>query len=319
MIRQAQALASLVARAPGFAPAWCAAIGAGGLAMPYNLLIPLVMLLATDDHSVPLEQRFSEANGPGAPDRSPPAERANRSRSQVGGSNGPGAPGQPPREDEEADEAAVRPVAERDEGADGRSAEIEDLLRRGAEEPRTHTFARLAALYREIGKLDQALEVVRRGLEHHPYYLPARLLRARVLREVGRDAAADAELARVLEIDSANAAAQAALDSSSALPAIPELPATRKVRRAGPPPAGAAAAWLARLDGDPGARRGAAAADDLASAIDTPTLAAVYIGQGLFSQAAGVYERLLAHDPDNANLAAALKGARRRASDGASG
>ncbi len=281
--------------------------------------------------------------------------------------------------------------------------EIERLVLRGEKDPRTHTFARLADLYRKTGELDRALEVIEAGLKHHPHYLNARLVHARVLRELGRSDEAIAAFVRVLRIDSENLVARAALEELGA-PAA--LAAPEENRASGPSRSG----WLARLDedwrearedagteppataADPqgaenaeevGATEGAAGsgaeppADDVAGPagadrpspaepqavsgradaekapgtappetagepaaskeegpssatqagspeqadaskskvveLETATLAALYVRQGLFDAAVAIYERLLARDPYNARLATALEDARREA------
>lgn len=275
--------------------------------------------------------------------------------------------------------------------------EIERLAERAARDPRTHTFARLADLYRKVGELDRALQVIEAGLKHHPHYLNARLVHARLLRDLGRPEEAVAAFTRVLEIDSENRVARAALEELTGEPFADEDPA----RSAAPPPA--SVGWLARLDAEwrhTVAENGAdAASSDAVSAaappteappavdelsreasgpelpqeprsqeeadggdgpetlvaaaaevddddaevevaevdaadiaapdeagvaadeareapaeteLETGTLAALYVTQGLFDQAVAIYERLLARDPYNARLAAALEDARQR-------
>ncbi|MDH3735350.1 MAG: tetratricopeptide repeat protein [Gemmatimonadota bacterium] len=228
-----------------------------------------------------------------------------------------------------------------------RSEQIARLVGRREADPRTHTFAELADLYREEGDLALALEVVEDGLRHHPHFLNARLVHATLLRELGRAEEAARAFRQVLEIDSENAAALEAL--GELLDGVADM--TRSTAKG---PAGAGAAqWLARLDadwrngddssgadpGDPedevetpppdsseadrpteGGRmegrsgHGRRPTDDL----ETATLAHLYVSQGLIEQAIGIYERLLARDPYNARLAASLEEARQRAQSGGS-
>ncbi len=126
-----------------------------------------------------------------------------------------------------------------------RSDEIDRLVERRARDPRTHTFAALADLYRQTGELDRALEVVQDGLRHHPHFLNARLVHAKLLRELGRDEDAAAAFRQVLEIDSENRIARSALteivegvaetgSEGSSIAVVDERP--RRAR------------WLARLD-----------------------------------------------------------------------
>ncbi len=232
--------------------------------------------------------------------------------------------------------------------------EIRRLEERAARDPRTHTFARLADLYRKSGRLERALEVVEEGLTHHPHYLNARLVRARVLRELGRTDEATAAFRLVLEIDEDNLVALEALRSLE--PAV-GLRASRPDEGSG---AGSTAnRWLARLDADWRSRPGpahppdgdsenaaapeagsedaaapeadsedaaapeaarddparepapTAAAEPRAPEVPTATLASLYLSQGLYDEAIGVFEKLLARDPYNARLAQGLEEARR--------
>jgi len=253
------------------------------------------------------------------------------------------------------------------------SEEIERLVERGARDPRTHTFARLADLYRKVGEMDRALEVIEAGLKHHPHYLNARLVHARLLRDLGRSDEAVVAFERVLEIDSENRVARAALDELTGPRA--EEPAGDAGERSASEPAperstiAPSAGWLARLDADwrhavvengvegpssaadggptgpedaereppatgpdsapdggaevavPGVsavRDAATPRDDVTPRppsaereLETATLARLYVSQGLHDQAVAIYERLLARDPYNARLAAALEEARR--------
>ncbi|MDX1579441.1 MAG: tetratricopeptide repeat protein, partial [Gemmatimonadota bacterium] len=121
------------------------------------------------------------------------------------------------------------------------SEEIDRLLDRAERDPRTHTFARLADLYRKSGELDRALDVVETGLRHHPHYLNARIVHARVLRDLGRHAEAREAFERVLRIDSENLVAREALSELGAA-GRPAGVREREPRRS--------QGWLARLDAD---------------------------------------------------------------------
>lgn len=194
-----------------------------------------------------------------------------------------------------------------------RIEEIERLVERGARDSRTHTFAQLADLYRETGQLARALEVIEAGLKHHPHYVNARLVHARLLRELERPEEASRAFARVLEIDSENQVAKEAIAGLAEGAAEPAGPADDD-------PGRRAAGWLARLDADwrhetqdrhePSGGR--ALRGPSGDGLETATLAALYVRQGLTEQAIGIYERLLARDPYNARLAAALESARQR-------
>ena len=194
---------------------------------------------------------------------------------------------------------------------DHHTEEIADLLRRREAEPRTHTFARLAELYRGQGDLESALRVVRGGLANHPHYVTARLVHARVLGELGQASDAVTELQRILAFDVENPIARAAA-TRRWLGRLDE--AWGGGRRADAPAADAPAARPAP-EGPEGS--GAAIPDPAAADLDTVTLAALYVRQGLFDRAIGVYERMLTRDPGNTRLAVALEEARRSAREAA--
>lgn len=68
----------------------------------------------------------------------------------------------------------------------------------------TRAFARLADGYRKAGALERALEVVEEGLLRHPEYLSAHIVRARTLRQLGREEGSVAAFHRVLDLDPDN-------------------------------------------------------------------------------------------------------------------
>lgn len=199
--------------------------------------------------------------------------------------------------------------------ADDRTVEIEQLLRRGESEPRTHTFARLADLYRQAGERERALSVIRDGLREHPYYLDARLLHARVLLELGDEEAARIEFEHILTLDPANPLACIALGV--------ERVETKTDRSSG----GAASTedWLEALEetwrSDEADARPAPKGDATGAApvpkksIETSTLAGLYASQGLFDRAIAVYEQMLSRNPDDAELIAAIAEMRHRAEE----
>ncbi|WP_420617071.1 tetratricopeptide repeat protein [Candidatus Palauibacter sp.] len=199
--------------------------------------------------------------------------------------------------------------------ADDQTVEIEQLTRRGESEPRTHTFARLADLYRQAGERERALSVIRDGLREHPYYLDARLLHARVLLELGDEEAARIEFEHILTLDPANPLACIALG-------------VERVETKADGSSGAAAStddWLEALEetwrNDEADARPAPKGDATGPAavptkgIETSTLAGLYASQGLFDRAIAVYEQMLSRNPDDAELIAAIAELRRRAED----
>ncbi len=190
-----------------------------------------------------------------------------------------------------------------------RANQISRLVERRERNPRTHTFAELADLLREAGELDRALRVIEDGLRHHPHFLNARLVYARLLGELGRPDEAERAFRSVLEIDSENETARSALGES-------EQGAEGTI--SGHAPGGSRSAprsaqWLAGLEvAWRGESRAPAESGRGGDDLETATLAKLYLSQGLVEEAVGIYERLLARDPYNARLAAALEDVRAR-------
>ncbi|MCL1956273.1 MAG: hypothetical protein FWF63_03025 [Fibromonadales bacterium] len=88
------------------------------------------------------------------------------------------------------------------------SAEIMDLKRIIAKNPKSLAFAWLADMLRVDKKLDEALLTVNKGLEMYSNFLPGRLARGRILLEKGDLAGARADFEAVAEQDSFCASAQ---------------------------------------------------------------------------------------------------------------
>jgi tetratricopeptide (TPR) repeat protein len=91
--------------------------------------------------------------------------------------------------------------------ADSPERRIEDLKQRLEQDPRSRAFLQLAEEYRRLGRLDEALGTLRKGLAHQPSYLSARVLAARCLLESGDPEGATAELRQVVLQDPTHALA----------------------------------------------------------------------------------------------------------------
>lgn len=138
--------------------------------------------------------------------------------------------------------------------------EIQRLEELRLKNPRGHTFARLADLYRKSGQPLQGLEVVESGLEHHPHYLNAHLVHGRILRDLGRRKEAADAFRRVLEIDEENLVAIQAIEDinrprplSDVSPpsSHPELGVVRvESEEAVEVPPASVSSWLAQLDAE---------------------------------------------------------------------
>ena len=94
---------------------------------------------------------------------------------------------------------------------------IEQLRYQLREDPSSRAFLRLAALLREEGETTEAIDVLRRGLEHHPRSLAAWLALGRALADSSDAAGADDAFDRAHALDPGNAeAAQAVAESAMA-------------------------------------------------------------------------------------------------------
>ena len=91
------------------------------------------------------------------------------------------------------------------------SPRIEELRRRVQKDPTSIAFAQLAEEYRRVGSYEEAVDVCRAGLAHHPTYLSARVTLGRALMELERYDEAQAELDVVLDLAPDNLAAIRAL------------------------------------------------------------------------------------------------------------
>lgn len=84
------------------------------------------------------------------------------------------------------------------------SDEIRRFEQQYAENPDSLVFARLADLHRKAGRPERALEILDEGLERHPDYLSAHIVRARCLRVQGRTVESEDVFRHVLDLDGEN-------------------------------------------------------------------------------------------------------------------
>jgi tetratricopeptide (TPR) repeat protein len=77
--------------------------------------------------------------------------------------------------------------------------DIRHLETRLAREPSSQAYAALADAYRRAGRVDEAIDLCRRGLERHPGYATARLILAKALVDREDVGGARAEVERFLE------------------------------------------------------------------------------------------------------------------------
>lgn len=165
-------------------------------------------------------------------------------------------------------------------------------------DPQGRAFAPLADAYRRAGELEQALEVVRDGVDRLPDFGPGHLVAARIHRDRGREGEAEAAFRRALALDDENVHALHGLGSilrrrgeteeaESLLERAAELGFERPPEDRAPLPA----------PPDP------EIADD---GPRTRTMAELYARQGLTDRAVRIYESLLAEHPGDVELEARL-------------
>ena len=83
-----------------------------------------------------------------------------------------------------------------------------EYLRRYEEDPTSRVFAPLAEAYRKLGRLDDAIQICREGLSHHPEFHGGRVALAKCLMEKGDMGGARVELERVIRVAPENLLAQ---------------------------------------------------------------------------------------------------------------
>jgi tetratricopeptide (TPR) repeat protein len=82
--------------------------------------------------------------------------------------------------------------------------ELERLLEHYDARPVGRIFAPLADCYRKLGRLEEALDLCEAGLENHPGYTTAHVIRAKILRDRGSEGLARDAFAVVLDLDPYN-------------------------------------------------------------------------------------------------------------------
>jgi len=87
-------------------------------------------------------------------------------------------------------------------------------LKRYQEDPTSRVFAPLAEAYRKAGLLDEAVEISREGLKHHPHFVGGRVALARALFDQKAYEGVIEELAPVIQDAPDNLAAQRLLAES---------------------------------------------------------------------------------------------------------
>lgn len=97
-----------------------------------------------------------------------------------------------------------------------------EYLRRFQEDPTSRVFAPLAEAYRRLGRVDEAIEICREGLEHHPDFHGGRVALAKCYIDKKKYLEAKTELERVVHAVPENLLAQRLLgDANSILGNVP--------------------------------------------------------------------------------------------------
>jgi len=89
-----------------------------------------------------------------------------------------------------------------------------EQLRKLQEDPTSRVFAPLAESYRRLGRIEEAIEICQRGLEHHPDFHGGRVALAKCYLDKHRHQDAQRELERVVHLAPENLLAQRLLGDS---------------------------------------------------------------------------------------------------------
>ena len=205
----------------------------------------------------------------------------------------------------------------------GKIAAYTEIL---AKDPKSTIFVSLSEAYRKMGMLDDASQVVNKGLESHPDFSPAHIVLARILCQQGEYSASEDSFKKALESDPESLAALVGyarlnilLGKESAARAL--LLDARKLSPADPVinklllslPEDAVVETVAEtvipatepedeqqeylVEEEPREEQGVPESNALPLA--SATLAELYRKQGLTEQALNVYRQLSTKDPDN--------------------
>ncbi len=181
------------------------------------------------------------------------------------------------------------------------TARISELERRLSGDPGSRAFVELARLYHEEGRHEEAARLCADGVRRNPGYLSARVLLGRIYFDMGFLEEARETMEYVLERAPDNLVARkviaecflAAGDRDAALERYRALLAFK-------PEDTEARSRIAEIERLPA--RAAPRPPDGRSSLATPTLAEIYLQQGMPEEAARLYTEILAADPDNAEI-----------------
>ena len=211
------------------------------------------------------------------------------------------------------------PVAEQSMSMLGKIAEYVEALSR---DPQSTVFVPLAETYRQMGLLDDALEVVQKGLETLPRLGVGYVCLGRIQAQRGALREAEAGFSKALELEPKNVSALKGLARVSTMSGQKErarqlLEDALRLRpddasmaemlaslgpAAVPSPATASQKPAGMSSPETGTETGDREEDQGQSPIATATIAEIYVKQGLVDKALKIYDDLLKANPDNPAL-----------------
>jgi len=211
----------------------------------------------------------------------------------------------------------------------GKIAAYTEIL---SKDPESTIFVSLSEAYRKMGMLDDARNVVEKGLKGHSDFSPAHIVLGRILCQQGEYADSESAFQKALEYDAESLAALVgfarltillgkenegrelllrARELSPADPVINKLLLSlpeKKSEEFVPDEAVTAEDAVQEIEEEPATEAALEveeepveddASEELVSNLASPTLAELYLKQGLAQQALDVYRQLSNDDPDN--------------------
>lgn len=183
-----------------------------------------------------------------------------------------------------------------------------------AKDPHSTVFVTLGDAYRQLGRLDEALAVARKGIQGLPWFSPGHVVLGQILLARGETGEALGCFNKALTLDGESIAAFKGLAAIYSQKGQTDV-ARQVLQRAEEihPGNSSIRHMLNRLSGvsAPPAKSEPVAPDPdeeqpVEAPIATTTIAELFVKQGLLSQACQVYRDILQADPDNSQVRAKL-------------
>ena len=175
------------------------------------------------------------------------------------------------------------------------------LERRLSNDPGSRAFVELARLYHVEGRLEEAARLCADGVRRHPDYLSARVLLGRIYFDMGLLEEARETMDFVLERAPDNLVARRVIAESFLSQGDREAALERfRALLAFKPDDVEARERLAEIEAGAGPAPEPVPAAPPEPVLATPTLAEVYVQQGLPEEAVRLYRQILSADPGNA-------------------